>query len=208
MSRTYADAARLMVQPMAGAAALGALGLGMATQAFGLWLTAVSGAMRAGHEVAHAGETTGPREADVPADARPAATRARAAVDSLIAEARTAASEAKVVAFVSKAERAAKAKAAARKPVTPEAGAPVAAQPAKAPAQPRAAKADDLKAIGGVGPKLETVLNGLGFRTYAQIAALTADQIGAIEDHVGFKGRITRDDWIGQAKALMAGGSA
>ena len=65
--------------------------------------------------------------------------------------------------------------------------------------------ADDLKAISGIGPKMEQVLNGLGVRTYAQIAAWDDAAVARIEDAVGFKGRIERDGWIAQAAALSGG---
>ncbi|MEQ1953105.1 hypothetical protein [Mesorhizobium sp. CN2-181] len=61
---------------------------------------------------------------------------------------------------------------------------------------------DDLKAISGVGPKLEQVLNGLGIWTYAQIAGWGASEVAWVDDTLGFKGRIDRDGWIGQAAAL------
>lgn len=66
----------------------------------------------------------------------------------------------------------------------------------------------DLKAISGVGPKLEKVLNDLGIWTYAQIAAWTPGEIAWVEDFMGFKGRIGRDGWIAQAVMLgkAAGG--
>ena len=63
-------------------------------------------------------------------------------------------------------------------------------------------EADDLKKIGGVGPKLEEKLNGLGIYHYHQIAAFTAENIAWVDEHLNFKGRIERDDWVGQAKAL------
>ncbi|WP_244478733.1 MULTISPECIES: NADH-ubiquinone dehydrogenase [unclassified Mesorhizobium] len=63
-------------------------------------------------------------------------------------------------------------------------------------------KPDDLKAIAGVGPKLEQVLNGFGVWTYRQIAAWKAEEIAWMEDALGFKGRIGRDDWLGQAARL------
>lgn len=69
----------------------------------------------------------------------------------------------------------------------------------------RPGKPDDLKAISGVGPKLEKVLNGLGIWTYAQIAALGEAEIAWLDGHLGFSGRIGRDDWVGQAAALSAG---
>ncbi|VAW17857.1 NADH-ubiquinone oxidoreductase chain E [hydrothermal vent metagenome] len=66
--------------------------------------------------------------------------------------------------------------------------------------------ADDLKRISGVGPKLEGVLNGLGIYRFDQIAAWTAEHIAWVDARLKFKGRIERDDWIGQAKALARGG--
>ena len=63
---------------------------------------------------------------------------------------------------------------------------------------------DDLKMISGVGPGLEKKLQDAGIKSYAQIAALTDDDIAELEAHVvKFAGRIKRDDWIGQAQHLM-----
>jgi len=69
----------------------------------------------------------------------------------------------------------------------------------------RADGADDLKKISGVGPKLEGLLNASGVFHYDQIAAWNADEIAYMDDKLSFKGRIERDDWIGQARALAAG---
>ena len=84
----------------------------------------------------------------------------------------------------------------------PEAALFVAERPT-ALADARARGADDLKRIKGVGPKLEKVLNGLGYFHFDQIAAWDAAELelvdGALE---GFSGRATRDDWIGQAAEL------
>ncbi len=89
---------------------------------------------------------------------------------------------------------------------------PKPAKKAEAPAEaaalfaaPEGAK-DDLKLIGGVGPKLEEKLNGLGITTFAQIAAFTPEDVAKVDDALSFKGRIDRDEWIDQAKELMAGG--
>jgi NADH-quinone oxidoreductase subunit E len=65
--------------------------------------------------------------------------------------------------------------------------------------------ADDLKRIKGVGPKLEQTLNELGFYHFDQIAAWTEAEIQWVDNRLKFKGRITRDDWISQAKQLAAG---
>lgn len=72
-------------------------------------------------------------------------------------------------------------------------------------ATPKAAKADDLKAISGIGPKLEQVLNAMGFKRYADIAALTDADAARIEAELGLDGRIARDGWVEQAKALVKG---
>lgn len=62
---------------------------------------------------------------------------------------------------------------------------------------------DDLKMINGIGPALEGKLNTAGFCAYRQIANLTDADINRLEAEViHLRGRIHRDDWIGQAKAL------
>ena len=64
---------------------------------------------------------------------------------------------------------------------------------------------NDLKMIEGIGPGLEKKLNAAGITSYAQIAVLTAADIRRLErEVVKFAGRITRDDWIGQAKQLLS----
>lgn len=67
-------------------------------------------------------------------------------------------------------------------------------------------KADDLKLISGVGPKLEKTLNNLGFWHFSQIAKWSKKDVAIVDDELTFKGRIERDDWIKQAKALAKGG--
>ncbi len=61
---------------------------------------------------------------------------------------------------------------------------------------------DDLKKISGVGPALEKKLHALGVTTFEQVANFTAEDIEKVDDALSFKGRIERDDWVGQAKAL------
>ncbi|WP_377189848.1 NADH-quinone oxidoreductase subunit NuoE [Ruegeria meonggei] len=69
----------------------------------------------------------------------------------------------------------------------------------------RDGKADDLKMLKGVGPKLEQTLNELGFYHFDQIAAWTSEQVAWVDARLKFKGRIERDGWIEQAAKLAAG---
>ncbi|PKP74193.1 MAG: NADH-quinone oxidoreductase subunit NuoE [Alphaproteobacteria bacterium HGW-Alphaproteobacteria-6] len=72
---------------------------------------------------------------------------------------------------------------------------------------PRKGGADDLKMIKGVGPKLEALLHSLGFYHFDQIAAWGPGELAWVDDNLeGFRGRASRDGWIGQAALLAAGG--
>ena len=64
---------------------------------------------------------------------------------------------------------------------------------------------DDLKKITGVGPKLEEAMNKLGVYQFAQVASWTNDEIMWIDDSLSVKGRIERDDWVGQVSELIKG---
>lgn len=66
-------------------------------------------------------------------------------------------------------------------------------------------EADDLKKISGIGPVLEKKLNTLGVTRFDQIAALSDEEIAQIDDALSFKGRIQRDNWLGQAEELARG---
>ena len=62
---------------------------------------------------------------------------------------------------------------------------------------------DDLTKIKGIGAKMEMLCNRLGFWHFDQIAAWNAEEIAWVDDNLeGFKGRVTRDNWVAQAKAL------
>lgn len=73
-------------------------------------------------------------------------------------------------------------------------------------ASPLGGKADDLKWIAGVGPKLEETLNDLGIYHFEQISNWSKDEIDWVDNYLKFSGRIERDNWIEQAKALAKGG--
>jgi predicted flap endonuclease-1-like 5' DNA nuclease len=69
--------------------------------------------------------------------------------------------------------------------------------------------ADDLGRIKGIGPKLVALLGELGVTSFAQIAAWSEADVTRIDAQLGrFAGRITRDQWIEQAKLLAAGDEA
>ena len=71
---------------------------------------------------------------------------------------------------------------------------------------PRGGKADDLKKIKGIGPKMESTCNALGFYHFDQIAKWKKAEVAWVDANLeGFKGRVTRDTWVAQAKLLAAG---
>ncbi|WAX92801.1 NADH-ubiquinone dehydrogenase [Aminobacter sp. NyZ550] len=205
LPKEFAGSANLMVHPAAGFAAASALGVGLASHAVGVWMGAVSGASEAAQRLLSPfADYAGDVASFAPAGMK-TARRGDDETASLIAEVKTLArkleqSEAKPAVAV------------AAEPVVVEAAvveeAPVGLQPEdfRQPASiERPETPDDLKAISGIGPKLEQVLNGLGIWTYGQIAGWTAEEVAWADDYLGFKGRIGRDDWIGQA-ATLAGG--
>ena len=94
------------------------------------------------------------------------------------------------------------------------AAAPVDAPASPAPAPPSApatpiAGTDDLTRIKGLGPKIAALLGELGVTSFAQIAEWTDTDVERIDAQLGrFQGRITRDQWVAQAKLLAAGDEA
>jgi len=98
------------------------------------------------------------------------------------------------------------------KPAAVAPKAPSRARPDAAPAAevaaveaPATGYRDDLKLIGGVGPALEKKLIAAGVTSLAQIAAWTSEDVAKFDAELNFRGRIERDDWIEQAKDLVAG---
>lgn len=62
---------------------------------------------------------------------------------------------------------------------------------------------DDLKLIVGIGPVLERMLHQLGVSTYRQIARWSERDIDEFDARLPeFPGRIRRDAWVTQARAL------
>jgi predicted flap endonuclease-1-like 5' DNA nuclease len=62
---------------------------------------------------------------------------------------------------------------------------------------------DDLKLIKGVGPAIERTLHDLGIFSFDQIARISESEINRVAERLkGFRTRIYREDWIGQARTL------
>jgi len=62
---------------------------------------------------------------------------------------------------------------------------------------------DDLKQIKGIGPAIEKTLNELGIVRLSQIADMSEYDIDRVAKRLkGFRSRIYREDWIGQARDL------
>ncbi|MBP1860890.1 NADH:ubiquinone oxidoreductase [Rhizobium herbae] len=173
----------LMQHPAAAFAAATAVGLGMTSHIAGFMLGAMQG-------MAETAQKTGAALDEKPV-AQPAEPMAGAAAAASPAKASV---EAKPVR------------------VEPEKAKPVKAEPVRAekPKRQRVARvvetqADDLKRISGIGPKLEQVLNGMGVRRYADVASWSDKDAQRFDAQLGFGGRIARDGWVEQAKALMKG---
>jgi len=63
---------------------------------------------------------------------------------------------------------------------------------------------DDLKKIKGVGPAIEKTLQSLGIFRFNQIAEMSEYDIDRVAQQLkGFRSRIYREDWIGQARDLQ-----
>lgn len=62
---------------------------------------------------------------------------------------------------------------------------------------------DDLKLIKGVGKLNEARLNDEGVTTFSQVAAWKKADIADFDEKLNFKGRIEREEWVPQAKALV-----
>ena len=81
------------------------------------------------------------------------------------------------------------------------------ARPAALEAARDGGEGDDLTLIKGVGPALKKLCNKLGFWHFDQIASWTDAEVAWVDENLeGFKGRVTRDQWVEQAKILAEGG--
>lgn len=195
----------LMAHPAATLAAMTAVGFGFATQMASAFLGSLQGALEATdklarrleEEQAEADEVSGGAAvADAPVEP---ATAAQGAVPKRAPRPKTASAKT----GTTRARPAARKATAVKSSDTGKVAAaemPAAARPTKA-----RGKVDDLKRIEGIGPKLEQVLNGRGIRRFADLAALDAADLGALDQAIGLDGRAVRDDWAGQARKLARG---
>ena len=71
--------------------------------------------------------------------------------------------------------------------------------------EPKDGKEDNLCEIKGIGKVIDEKLKNLGVFHFEQIAQWTQKDIAWIDEHLAFKGRVEREDWIGQAKLLAEG---
>jgi len=63
---------------------------------------------------------------------------------------------------------------------------------------------EDLTQISGIGPVIQRKLNEIGIFSFQQISKLSPEDIDQVTNAIKFfPGRIGRDNWIGQAAALM-----
>lgn len=167
-----------------------------------------------------AAETTAAAEAEASRAARVEMDRAADAETERTEQARAEAARAAEAAALAEADAAAATKAEEKAQAKAEAASAVAEDVAAAPAPadsagtrpealdgPRGGTADDLKRIKGVGPKMEQLCNSLGFYHFDQIAAWTPDEVQWVDQNLqGFKGRVSRDTWVDQARLLASGG--
>ena len=106
---------------------------------------------------------------------------------------KTAAMPAAAVAEIAVAEAAAAVSAAGSKPV---------ALPAA-----RGGVADNLQELEGIGPALEKLCHELGIFHFDQIAGWGAAEIAWMDGNLkGFRGRVSRDKWVAQAKIIVEAG--
>jgi predicted flap endonuclease-1-like 5' DNA nuclease len=66
---------------------------------------------------------------------------------------------------------------------------------------------DDLSQITGVGPAMVKKLNDAGIYSFAQLAAMKKAEAEALDAKIGARGRVIRDEWVKQAKALARSNS-
>lgn len=77
--------------------------------------------------------------------------------------------------------------------------------PAKAEHSEAISPISDVSLIDGIGPKITALLEEAGITTLQQIAAMSEDDISALDEKLDLRGRSAREDWIVQAQELIMG---
>ena len=75
----------------------------------------------------------------------------------------------------------------------------------KKAAAPAAGFVDAVVLIDGIGPKGEEALAEAGITKLTQIAAMSAEDIAAIEEKIGKPGIVAKQEWVEQANEMIAG---
>ena len=63
---------------------------------------------------------------------------------------------------------------------------------------------DDVSHLGGVGPKVREQMVAEGITSVKQIADMSDEQLFALDEKLGLKGRSKKDKWVDHAKKIMA----
>lgn len=210
LSRFAESSTKLFAEQAAVLAVMTAYGMSVAAQMTGMMLSSLRGP-------ADASEMPVPEQKAEPAEQKPTESTQPSSAKVLPLRPRAETATIATADVVAKPEqrpaRTAKAKVASAKP------SPVKAKPSPAKAKtstkaepakvasipPASIGADDLKKISGIGPRLEQVLHDRGIATYADVAALSKAALKKLDTELGLEGRVVRDDWAGQAKALSGG---
>lgn len=76
---------------------------------------------------------------------------------------------------------------------------------AKAAATTDALDASNLSLISGVGPTIEKKLRAAGITSWNDIASWSEADVAKWDEELKLRGRATREEWVEQAKELLAG---
>ncbi len=76
---------------------------------------------------------------------------------------------------------------------------------AKPEAKAEGIDASNLSLISGVGPTIEKKLRAAGINSWNDIAAWSDEDVAKWDEELKLRGRATREEWVVQAKELLAG---
>jgi large subunit ribosomal protein L21 len=73
------------------------------------------------------------------------------------------------------------------------------------PAEGGALDSSNLSLISGIGPTIEKKLRAAGITSWEQIASWSDEELEAKDKELALRGRAKREEWVEQAKELLAG---